>query len=178
MKTTLQSLFPAIRKRLLVSKKFYTEMMGRVESALVSVSGNEIRMEVMVAVNFYLHGKAGLIGEFSGELSSSSFGLLRPEMDRAIARSARARERARLRKESLREKDAVLSDSDEAGDAASDNPSAESRGTVVMNRRQRRQLEQERRRSVRRSLKEKLRRVFLPSKSSITEKGTHEACIP
>lgn len=76
-----------------VSKKFYADIMGRIESALSFAPGSAA--EAVRLVDTYLLG-----GEAASDdpCAMLAFNMIRPELDKAVIRSRRARERAQMRK--------------------------------------------------------------------------------
>lgn len=82
---------PAI---LSVSKKFYADILTRVSVAL-SFSPSSVE-EAMRIINAYLSGR--LVGT-DNQSAMIAFNMIKPEIDRAMLRSQRARERARSRRE-------------------------------------------------------------------------------
>ncbi|WP_304510113.1 hypothetical protein, partial [Duncaniella muris] len=85
----------AAAHRLPVSQKFYNEISARIRSSFASVSPSDALAESAICcVESYL--RAGLLP--SGAVVESvrlMFALLRPEIDKAMARSAAARRRRR-----------------------------------------------------------------------------------
>ena len=141
---------------LLVSKKFYLEITSRIDSTLSSPEHKEAHDEALRLVNSYLCGnKKCSVGTVS-EIAEVAFSLLRPELDRAIARSARARKAARKRMkinflENLIAQDSParrlksVSDSEisDADQSESHRCDDEENMTPMLNRRQRRALQRE-----------------------------------
>ncbi len=82
---------PAI---LSVSKKFYADILTRVSVAL-SFSPSSVE-EAMRIINAYLSGR--LVGT-DNQSAMIAFNMIKPEIDRAMLRSQRARERAKSRRE-------------------------------------------------------------------------------
>ena len=76
-----------------VSEKFYMDMMMRINSVLPSPENRE----VIVMMCKHINGIPFNPDDF-GALSEVAYMLLLPEIDRAMARSRAARERARKRK--------------------------------------------------------------------------------
>ncbi len=115
---------PTIPRDLPVSKKFYTRLSDNIRSAIecVSWTGRTASYyETMEAINIYLIHRI----EPAGDISTDSlliFYLLRPDIDKAVERSRKAREsaaRRRRAKESVSgEKDNNLSDSQSHPDHA------------------------------------------------------------
>lgn len=81
-----------------VSRKFYNDLVDRIVEAcgLLPNAGN-LRMEAIMMINSYLHKKTIDLTACPPELALI-FTILRPEIDRAMARSASARRRAALRR--------------------------------------------------------------------------------
>lgn len=141
---------------LLVSKKFYLEITSRIDSTLSSPEHMEAHDEALRLVNSYLCGNKKCSAGTVSEIAEVAFNLLRPELDRAIARSARARKAARKRMkinflENLIEQnsparrlksvsDSEISDADQSEDRECDH---EENLTPILNRRQRRALQRE-----------------------------------
>ncbi|WP_304977087.1 hypothetical protein [Duncaniella muris] len=107
----------AAAHRLPVSQKFYNEISARIRSSFASVSPSDALAESAICcVESYL--REGLLP--SGAVVESvrlMFALLRPEIDKAMARSAAARRRRRKRKPQT---DATVTD------GAENEPSSES----------------------------------------------------
>lgn len=76
-----------------VSKKVYADVTERINTALST--SPESAAEAMRVVNAYLNGSNA---ESRDPLAMLAFNIIRTELDRAMARSARARERAGKRK--------------------------------------------------------------------------------
>lgn len=141
---------------LLVSKKFYLEITNRIDSTLSSPEHKEAHDEALRLVNSYLCGNKRCAAWIVSEIAEVAFSLLRPELDRAIARSARARKAARKRMkinflENLIEQnsparrlksvsDSEISDADQSEIRECDH---EENLTPMLNRRQRRALQRE-----------------------------------
>ena len=76
-----------------VSKKFYVDIISRIESALSFAPGSAA--EAVRLVDTYLLGGEAASADPCAMLA---FNMIRPELDKAMLRSRRARERAQLRK--------------------------------------------------------------------------------
>ena len=81
-----------------VSRKFYNDLVDRIVEAcgLLPDAGN-LRMEAIMMINSYLHKGTIDLTDCPTELALI-FTILRPEIDRAMARSASARRRAASRR--------------------------------------------------------------------------------
>ncbi len=81
-----------------VSRKFYNDLVDRIVEAcgLLPDAGN-LRMEAIILINSYLHKGTIDLTDCPTELALI-FTILRPEIDRAMARSASARRRAASRR--------------------------------------------------------------------------------
>ena len=81
-----------------VSRKFYNDLVDRIVEAcgLLPNAGN-LRLEAIMMINSYLHKKTIDLTACPTELALI-FTILRPEIDRAMARSASARRRAASRR--------------------------------------------------------------------------------
>ena len=88
-----------------VSRKVYADISARVSVALSA--SEESRSEAMRMVDSYLAGQ-----EVSSDdaLAMLAFNMIRDELDRAMARSRRARERAAARRRAVAEAAAEVSD--------------------------------------------------------------------
>lgn len=84
-------------KYLPVSKKFYADILERIDSALGHMC--ESKTEAVRVVDVYL--REGVVESGDG-VAMIVFNMIRVELDRAMERSRRARERARARRESNR----------------------------------------------------------------------------
>ena len=85
-------------KNLPVSKKFYNDIISRITSTFADMNDGERCLRGAVAmIDGYL---AGDNPECADPMIKMVFSLLRPEIDRAMARSLRARQRGRKRKSS------------------------------------------------------------------------------
>lgn len=83
------------RGQLPVSKKFYADLSGRIENACrMSSAYGEALIETNAMIMVYL-AEGKLPKRFRDPVAELIFNLLLPEIDRAIARSAAARKRAR-----------------------------------------------------------------------------------
>lgn len=161
-----------------VSKKFYSDIRKRISDAVVGTGGTEQDVaEMTAAVDMYLAD--GTVTACDAGLSLRLvFAVLQPEIDKAVERSRRARERARR---SRRGKGRAKKTVTEAIDAAINKVMAPSESPRIptvseyegimtetmrdmtgddsisyrMTRRERRELERERRREERRKLKRK-----------------------
>lgn len=85
-------------EELLVSRKFYSEIITRIETTLSSTQHQEARDEALGLVKSYLCGKKNRKIEAVSEIAGVVFNLLLSELDKAITRSARARKVARKRR--------------------------------------------------------------------------------
>ncbi len=79
-----------------VSKKVYSDITGRINTALASSPSSAA--EALRIVDMYL---ADGTADSSDQMAMLAFNMIRAELDRAMSRSSRARERARKRKESI-----------------------------------------------------------------------------
>lgn len=86
-----------LMKDLPVSKKFYADILERIDSALGHMC--ESKTEAVRVVDVYL--REGVVESGDG-VAMIVFNMIRVELDRAMERSRRARERARARRESNR----------------------------------------------------------------------------
>lgn len=82
-----------MNKTLSVSKKVYSDVTDRINSSLSGFPASA--REAMRVVDTYL---AGGVPASSDPLAMLAFNMIKVELDRAMERSARARERARARK--------------------------------------------------------------------------------
>ncbi len=123
-----------------VSKKVYSDITSRVNTTLSFAPTSAA--EAMRLVDSYL---AGFEAESSDPAATIAFSMIRPELDRAMSRSARARERARIRKAKLT---ASADDSCPVAPPAANNPEVSDGETdtvpVMISRRQRRAMERAR----------------------------------
>lgn len=86
---------PGRSGQLPVSKKFYADLSGRIENACrMSSAYGEALIETNAMIMVYL-AEGKLPKRFRDPVAELIFNLLLPEIDRAIARSAAARKRAR-----------------------------------------------------------------------------------
>lgn len=76
-----------------VSRKVYADITSRISTALAPSPASVV--EAMRLVDSFLHGESPASHDLMAMLA---FGMIRAELERAMARSARARERARARK--------------------------------------------------------------------------------
>ncbi|MCM1050419.1 MAG: hypothetical protein NC349_00510 [Paenibacillus sp.] len=76
-----------------VSRKVYADITSRISTALAPSPASVA--EAMRLVDSFLHGESPASHDHMAMLA---FGMIRAELERAMARSARARERARARK--------------------------------------------------------------------------------
>lgn len=80
-----------------VSKKFYAEIVNRVNMTLGVMSGcANLSTQVVEIIDRYISD--GVVGSHSNEMVMVAFLMLKPEIDKAAARSRRAREVAARRK--------------------------------------------------------------------------------
>lgn len=76
-----------------VSKKFYTYVSGRVRESLMSIGQEEAVAETMACIDRYM-AAGSLPAADSCPAVLLTFSILRPEIDKAILRSSRARRRS------------------------------------------------------------------------------------
>lgn len=100
-----------------VSKKFYSELVGRVEGCFAGVGVADAGLKTVAIVGaFEAYMIRGVVPDFGSEaLLSMAFELLRPEVDKAMARSRRARLRRRVAAQSP-ETESVQKTTGEYGD--------------------------------------------------------------
>ncbi len=114
-----------------VSCKFYAEITARINSSLSSLPDSAL--EALRLVNCHLHGEATVSNDAMAMLA---YNMIRPEIDRAMERSRRARESAARRKSAITITTTSLSKGDEKQDCAQP-----SQPSMRLNRRQRREME-------------------------------------
>ena len=153
-----------------VSTKFYSEIHSRVHDSVMAVTGNRPAeaQRVFAAIDRYItHGIAPAAD--ADTLIVLTFSLLRPEIDKAMARSKRARQRSLRRREAtVRTASTPVLLSTEAHETAETietseavDPNATTETEPPMNRRQRRLIDMACRRVAR-----KLARRNLQTKSA------------
>ena len=145
-KTRREATEKVMSPALAVSKKFYDYIISRIHYAVAAVGGSvELCAGMTAAVDLYL-ADGTLPGADARAEIMLMFALLRPEIDKAVARSRAARERARKRHASTRRMERKN---------ASLVPSAdESEVPRLMNRSERRRAERERQRLMRREARD------------------------
>ncbi len=81
-----------------VSKKVYSDISTRVSTSLINFPASAA--EAMRVVDAYLAGDAAVSS--TDPMAMIAFNMIKVELDRAMTRSSRARERARVRRESVK----------------------------------------------------------------------------
>lgn len=139
-------------KKLPVSKKVYDDIMLRIHSSLVVLEHRpDEALETMEIIENYL--ATGITPDLQNhsEIARIVFTLLYPEIDKAIERSRRAREAAARRREA-KQKCVTPIQADEG--LISETPlQEESAPAILLNRRQRRELERRRRAEARHTIR-------------------------
>lgn len=125
---------------LLVSKKFYSDIVSRVTAAFAAPTHKPLLDEALKLIDSYLCGEACDPGAAS-EMVRVVFTLLKPEFERAMARSLRARKAGAIR----RRTNALIAIA--KGETVEPTPDL-----PLLNRRQRRALQRDFRRSMRRQM--------------------------
>lgn len=150
-------------KNLPVSKKFYNDIISRITSTFADMNDGERCLRGAVAmIDGYLSGDNP---ECADPMIKMVFSLLRPEIDRAMARSLRARQRGRKRKSSSLSPTASAA----AASAPANSPSTISTLSSIpltdnslsffpLNRRERRLERQAEKREARRAMRLKARK--------------------
>lgn len=138
-----------------VSRKFYDETIGRVVESMTTVGAAKEEIEdVKVYIHEYLRdGKAP--ERNIGDRGVLVVALLKSEIEKAVGRSAKARERSRAKREAriealMRAFSEKFECDDDEWDDEPDEETAEQQSRPL-NRRQRRLLEQQARREARKS---------------------------
>ncbi len=123
-------------KNLPVSKKVYADISDRITTTLSFAPTSAA--EAMRLVDSYLEGQTP---ESNDGMAMIAFNMIRAELDRAISRSARARERARIRKQgaSAVENPATSTSTPESG--AADTCEETASAPIMLSRRERRAIE-------------------------------------
>ncbi|MCM1355013.1 MAG: hypothetical protein NC212_01235 [Staphylococcus sp.] len=132
--------------KLPVSDNFYTSIKERVASAAGVCGGNGLEREVMAVIDRYMIECIEPHGEQTEVMLI--FTLLKSEIDKAVKRSAAARARGKRRHES-----SVDEMADTQIPAADDSEKMSEALALTPNRKQRRLMENERRRATRRKIK-------------------------
>lgn len=147
--------------RLPVSRGFYDGIIGRINESLACLSGDNAISPDSVRSCIDLYMTDGTVpGSDAGDIVRMVFALLRPEIDKAMARSAVARKRAgRKRRPKCDKKASEASRVSEAveprltqetlPEPMDENISDEPEPVIALNRRERRLLEREARRLAR-----------------------------
>lgn len=151
------------RTRRDVSDKVYNDLRNRIGTALTATGNEHLYSKAMVMIDSYLTDRT-LPSANTDNLLQTIFLLLKPEIDRAIDRSARARQRAVKRTIDSRKHQATPSalSPEHCTIPILDNIELYDRDTApepapLLNRRMRRLMEQERQRELRRKAKATVR---------------------
>lgn len=133
-----------------VSKKFYAGIMDRISEACAMLGADaEMREAITMAVREFITHGASPDGD-ADQCVKLAFALLRPEIEKAIERSAAARRRALIRRKTVsrqttKNKPVVVMPQNDDPDVDEE----EYEGARTPNRRERRRLEQQLRRKAR-----------------------------
>lgn len=121
-----------------VSKKVYSDISERINTTLSFAP--ESAAEAMRIVDLYL---AGETPHSPDQMAVIAFNMIRVELDRAMTRSSRARERARKRKEIAEIKSIITAMTRNIGETMEDDDEKEEESSpILISRRERRAMEQ------------------------------------
>lgn len=134
-----------------VSKKFYAYVTERVTEACGLIGDVELLCKAMAAIDAYLADGIEPDSE-AGTALLLIFNILRPEIDRAVSRSATARSRAASRRESAAGGESAMPQV-AACNGGGDAPQEEVAVARPMNRRERRRKERDELRTTRRLMR-------------------------
>ena len=140
-----------------VSKKFYSEICDRIRFSF-SINRPSLIEEAIATVDSYITGGTEP-DEYTDPSVLLMFNLLRPEIDKAIRRSQRAREISSKRKQSAAvstrkdSSDKPMDNNDDIALSETEPTESEEEERPLLNRRMRRLIRQERKRATRQRLK-------------------------
>lgn len=130
-----------------VSKKFYAYLSGRVRESLMLIGREDAVAEAMACIDSYM-ADGSLPPADSCPAVLLTFSILRPEIDKAIQRSSRARSRGALKASATADNSTVAVACPVIGSVGEED--REPASFIPRNRRERRLYEQEVRRATRR----------------------------
>ena len=130
-----------------VSKKFYAYLSGRVRESLTLIGREDAVAEAMACIDSYM-ADGSLPPADSCPAVVLTFSILRPEIDKAIQRSIRARSRSAKKTAACADNSTVAVACPVIGSAGEED--REPASFILRNRRERRLYEQEVRRATRR----------------------------